>query len=170
MTAVPAGEHFTRCYGELRRLAHARLRESGRANFLNTTALVNESYLRLANRVELAFSGRPEFFAYASRTMRSVIVDLSRQMLAQRAGGGVEHIALTTELGEQIPADERDVLEIHQALEKLEAVDQRMARVVEMLYFGGLTQVETAEALGVDERTVRRDWEQARLILAAALR
>ena len=104
--------------------------------------------------------------------MRSIIVDLVRQRQAERHGGGVLHITLTGDVIEQaaLPVGEEHILRVHEALEELEKVDQRMAQVVEMRYFAGLNDAEIAGALGVSDRTVRRDWEHARLLLANALK
>ena len=101
--------------------------------------------------------------------MRSVIVDFARARLAERRGGEVEHVVLDTIAAGQIAAPETDVLRVHEALEALAQADERLAQVVEMRYFGGLTEIEIGEALGLSERTVRRNWEKARLLLRAAL-
>lgn len=153
---------------ELRKIAQARLRDAGPVSHLNTTALVNESYLRLAGRLDrLQFPTEGHFFAYASRTMRSVIVDLVRERLAERRGGGLERVTLDSALEASVPAEEP--LELDQALRDLERVEPRLAQVVEMRYFGGLTDAEIAHALGVTDRTVRRDWDKARAILRTML-
>lgn len=171
----PVDELFIATYGELRRLARARLRDGGRNTVLDTTALVHETYLRLAKALQLPLPDRPRFFVYASRVMRSVIVDLVRARQAERRGGDAVHVTLTGALHEQLP-DARtghgreQVLQVHEALQQLAQVDARMAQVVEMRYFGGLTDAEIGESLGVTDRTVRRDWEQARLFLAEALK
>jgi RNA polymerase sigma factor (TIGR02999 family) len=102
--------------------------------------------------------------------MRSIIVDFARQRLAERRGGGVEDLVLDTSIDAGVPSAEAQVLRVHEALNDLATVDGRSARVVEMRYFGGLTVKEIASALGMNERTIRRDWEKARLMLAVALR
>jgi RNA polymerase sigma factor (TIGR02999 family) len=102
--------------------------------------------------------------------MRSVIVDFARSRLAARRGGGAEHVALDTGVSSGLVDEERDVLQVHEALGTLEEADERAARVVELRYFGGLSEPEIAEALGLSERTVRRSWEKARLLLAELLR
>ncbi len=117
----------------------------------------------------LALEDRNHFFAYASRVMRSVIVDFARARLAARRGGAAEHVVLDTALGEKLGAPETDVLRIHEALEVLAQADARLAQVVEMRYFGGLSESEIVQALDVSERTVRRDWDKALLVLQAAL-
>jgi len=151
-------------YGELKKLAHARLRDAGGVSLLDTTALVNESYLKLAAAGSLKVENRGKFFAYASRVMRSVIVDLVRERLAERRGGGAAHVTLNTAIAESATADS-EPLRIDEALGTLEKLEPRLAQVVEMRYFGGLTEVEIGELLGLTERTVRRDWEKARLLL-----
>jgi RNA polymerase sigma factor (TIGR02999 family) len=104
--------------------------------------------------------------------MRSIIVDMVRQSQADRHGANAAHITLTGDVADQarLPANEEYILRVHEALGALSNVDERMARVVEMRYFGGLTEVEIGDALGVTDRTVRRDWEQARLFLMEALK
>lgn len=163
---------FASTYRELRQLAHARLRGGGRNAVLDTTALVHESYLRLSKSGALQFPDRPRFLAYAGRAMRSIIVDTVRQRLSDRHGAGAQHITLTGDLGDQAQAlaSEDYILRVHEALQSLAKVDERMARVVEMRYFGGLTDIEIGEALGVTDRTVRSDWQQARLFLGEALK
>jgi len=156
-------------YRDLRHLAHARLRASGRNTLLDTTMLVHESYVRLAGNNALAFPDRARFLVYAGQAMRSIIVDMVRQRQSERHGGLATHLRLTTVPPDALSADENDILRVHEALEKLAKVDERMAQVVQMRYFAGLTETEMAEALGVTDRTVRRDWEQARLFLADAL-
>lgn len=165
-------ELFAATYRELRQLAHARLRGGGRNTVLDTTALVHESYLRLSRASALEFPDRLRFLVYAGRVMRSIIIDMVRQRQAERHGGDVLHVTLTGKVLDSlgVPAGEETILRVHEALAELEKVDERMARVVEMRYFGGLTDAEVAAALKVTDRTVRRDWQQARLFLAEALK
>jgi len=154
-------------YRDLRRMARARLRRGGRNTVLDTTALVHECYLRLARAPGPAFADRARFMVYAGQAMRSIIVDMVRQRRTERADAGLR-ITLSTDW----PAAEAggdQILQVHEALKSLAQVDQRMARVVEMRWFGGLSEQEIALALGVTDRTVRRDWTQARLFLAEAL-
>ena len=160
---------FGLLYDELRRLAHAKLRRHQAITLLDTTSLVHESYLRLIGTAALPITDRHHYFAYAARVMRSVIVDSARARQAERRGGQAEHTALTTSIAGDVAAPENDVLRVHEALEVLEQADVRLAQVVELRYFGGLTELEAAEVLGVSERTVRRDWVKARLLLLAAL-
>jgi RNA polymerase sigma factor (TIGR02999 family) len=160
---------FDATYQDLHRMAHSRIRQSGRGTLLDTTSLVHESFLRFAKTGELNVADRAQFLRYAGQVMRSVIVDVARARRAERRGGDAEHLRLNTALGDSAMGGEEEVLRVHEALEELEALDERLARVVELRYFAGLTEVEIAEALGVTERTVRRDWEKAKLLLARAL-
>jgi RNA polymerase sigma factor (TIGR02999 family) len=137
---------------------------------LDATSLVHEFYLRLQSTGELEFPDRRHFFAYASKAMRSIVIDAVRDRLAQRRGGGAGEVALDTGIEEMIAAPGTDILGVHAALDELEQVDARLASVVEMRYFGGFSEAEIAEALEVTERTVQRDWHKARLLLAAMLR
>jgi RNA polymerase sigma factor (TIGR02999 family) len=161
---------FAAAYAELHRLAQARLRAGGRNAVLDTTCLVHESYLRFVDAGELSSEDRQAFFAYASRVMRSVIVDTIRDRLAKKRGGDWMRLTLSTELAANIPGDEETVIKVHEALAVLEKADPRLAEVAQMRYFGGYSGGEIADTLGVSERTVQRDWDKARLILAAALR
>lgn len=163
---------FTAAYGELRRLARSRLRHGGRNTVLDTTALVHESYLRVMRGGALRGEGRRAFFAYASCVMRSVIVDTVRERRAQRRGGGQANETLDTGVADRAPAGaaDDDLLRVHEALQALAAAEPRLARVVEMRYFGGFGEAEVGEALGLTERTVRRDWDKARLLLSVLLK
>lgn len=161
---------FTLAYAELQRLARSRLRDGGRNTLLDTTCLVHEAYLRFVSAGQLRAEDRRAFFAYASQVMRSVIVNSVRERLAQKRGGGGRPLTLSTELGSNVAEDEETILRVHDALEVLERADSRLAQVAQMRYFGGYSEQEIAETLDVSERTVQRNWEKARLILAAALR
>ena len=155
---------FEATYDDLCRLARARLRAGRRDASLDTGVLVHESYLRFAGAGQLTLEDRVHFLRWASRVMRSVIVDLSRRRMAARRGGGAAHLSLDADpCAPAAGAD--DILCVHQALDRLAALDGRMARVVEMRYFAGLSEEEIALALSVTTRTVRRDWEKARLLL-----
>jgi RNA polymerase sigma factor (TIGR02999 family) len=160
---------FAAAYSELHRLAHARLKDGGRNTVLDTTALVHESYLHFLEAGELRAEDRRAFFAYASQVMRSVIVNSARERLAQRRGGDLAQVTLSTDLVGNLGGDDTSVLRVHEALAVLEQADARLAQVVEMRYFGGYSEREIAETLEVTERTVQRDWEKARLLLQAAL-
>jgi RNA polymerase sigma factor (TIGR02999 family) len=160
---------FALSYRELRRLAHARLHDGGRNTMLDTTALVHESWLRLVQVGELALEDRRAFFGYASQVMRSVIVDSARARLAERRGGAVQKLTLVTDLAYASGHDEQAIVRVHEALEELEQADPRVARMVEMRYFGGYSDPEIAETLGITARTVQRDWEKAKMLLRAML-
>lgn len=161
---------FGLLYRDLRKIARARLARGGRNTLLNTTALVNEAYIRLARAGDLHPEDRHSYLAYASRAMRSVIVDLVRSRAAERRGGGANCVTLDTAVADSVTAGAEEILRVHEALNELASVDERMVRVVEMRYFAGLTEKEVAAALGVTERTVSRDWQKARMLLAAALK
>ncbi len=160
---------FAVAYADLHRIARARLRDGGRNTVLDTTCLVHESYLRFVHAGELRAEDRRAFFAYASQVMRSVIVNSVRERIAQKRGGDWRPVTLSTSLAADI-AGEDTVLKVDEALEDLEKADPRLAQVAQMRYFGGYSEQEIAETLDVTKRTVQRDWEKARVILAAALR
>ncbi len=161
---------FTAAYTQLQRLARARLRIGGRSAVLDTTSLVHESYLRFVNAGDLHAEDRRGFFAYASRVMRSVIVNSVRERLAEKRGGDWRPLTLSTKLAAEVPDGEETVLKVHEALDDLEKAAPRLAQVAQMRYFGGYSEQEIAETLDITERTVQRDWEKAKLILAESLR
>jgi RNA polymerase sigma factor (TIGR02999 family) len=161
---------FDATYQELRLLARSRLGRGGRNTVLDTTSLVHESFLRFADAGRLRIEDRSHFFRYAAHVMRSVVVDLVRRSSSERHGGHAPHVALSTNIGDGAPSGEEEVLRVHEALEELASIDQRITQVVEMRYFAGMTEAEIGDVLGITERTVRRDWEKARLLLAQALR
>ncbi|HSW16265.1 MAG TPA: ECF-type sigma factor [Ramlibacter sp.] len=161
---------FAAAYDELRKLARSRLRDGGRNTVLDTTALVHESYLRFLKGGQLRSDDRRAFFAYASRVMRSVIIDAVRERQAERRGGDLQRLTLSTQVSDSLPAGEDELLKVHEALEMLAQAEPRLAKVVEMRYFGGYSEVEIGEALELTERTVRRDWDKARLLLGAMLK
>lgn len=163
-------ELFAAAYPELRKLARARLHNGGRNTVLDTTSLIHESYLRFLGADQLRLEDRQAFFAYASRVMRSVIVDTVRERQAERRGGGQAELTLNTLIRDNLPAGETEILKINDALLALEEVEPRLARVVEMRYFGGYSDTEIAEALDLNKRTIGRDWEKARLLLLAMLK
>jgi RNA polymerase sigma factor (TIGR02999 family) len=167
--AAAADAAFSLLYDDLRRLARSRLRQHQTFTLLDTTSLVHESYLKLLGAGASDATSRRHFFAYAAQVMRSVIVDFARARQAERRGGGVEHVVLDTGVAADLVAPETDVLRVHEALEAVAQADPRAAQVVEMRYFGGLSETEIAEALNLSERTVRRSWDKARLLLIAAL-
>ncbi len=162
---------FESLYPDLRRVARARLHQQGRPESLNTTSLVHESFMRLAGTACLRLEDRKHFFTYAAKTMRNVIIDTAREHLADRRGGGAEHVTLGGTAALQVPATSasEDLLRVNEALKELEAIDPELAELVEMRYFGGYSEAEIAELKGINERTVRRRWDKARAWLFVAL-
>jgi RNA polymerase sigma factor, sigma-70 family/RNA polymerase sigma factor, TIGR02999 family len=144
-------------YEELRRLAHHHMGGERPDHTLQTTALVNEAYLRLAGQTNLRWQSRAHFFAVAARAMRQILVSYAKSYRAQKRGGG----ALKVELDEAalVSLDQsKEIVDLHEALERLATLDSRKARVVELKYFGGLNHDEIAEVLKISTVTVRRDW------------
>jgi RNA polymerase sigma factor (TIGR02999 family) len=167
--AEAADALFAATYHDLRGLAKARLYGSGPRATLDTLSLVHESYLRFTASGQLRLEDRVHFMRWAGRVMRSVIVDFARRRNAERRGGDVDRVTLTERLAPHTMHPDEEILGVHEALEQLAQVDARLAQVVELRYFAGMTDAEIAEALGVTDRTVRRDWEKARLLLREAL-
>ena len=157
-------------YGELHRLARSRLRRSGELTLLDTTALVHESYLRIQQAGKPDFADRRHFLAYAAKAMRTIVIDIARARQADRRGGDAQHVTLDTAISDSVAVQDDEVLRVHEALDELASIDERLGKVVEMRYFGGLSEPEIAECLGVTERTVQRDWQKARVFLSMALR
>jgi RNA polymerase sigma factor (TIGR02999 family) len=160
---------FPALYSELRRLARSRLAGGGRHTLLDTSALVHEAFLRMQRDGGVNVNDREHFMAYAATTMRSIIIDFVRRRSAERRGGDAEHVTLDTRAASVLGGSDDEILAVHEALQILAKVDQRLVRVVEMRYFAGLTDAEIGSALGVTDRTVRRDWDRARLLLAQML-
>ena len=149
----------------------ARRQLSGQHGYtLDATALVHESYLKLLGSTGTAkFEDRAHFFAYAASSMRSVVVDYARSRLARKRGGDLKRVAdIPEEVEGNLRLDE-DMLALNDALEKLAAADERLAQVVEMRYFSGLSELEIAELLQRSERSIRRDWQKARMFLLSAM-
>ncbi len=153
---------FPLVYQELRRRAHWQL--SGDNPTLSTTDLVHETYLKLLESSAAVGVNRRHFFNVAARAMRQIVVDSARRRTAAKRGGGQKPITLDeARLG--IAEQAADLLALDRALEDLEALDERLARVVELRFFAGLSVEEVAEVLGVTDRTVKRDWRKARTFL-----
>ena len=167
--ADAADRLFAATYADLCTLARMRLwpavaiRCSTRVRWSTsrTCALPPPAALNIEDRVH--------FLRWAGRVMRSVIVDFARRRTADPRGGGAAHVALTTGIADERRDSAEEILAVHEALDDLAAVDPRLAQVVELRYFGGLTEPEIAEALGVTDRTVRRDWQKGQLLLREAL-
>jgi len=159
---------FAAAYPGLEQLARARLRDGGRNTLLDTRSLVHESFLRFVQSGELRAEDRRAFYAYASQVMRSVIVNSARDRSRLKRGAGQRPVTLNTD-AQQIAGDEDDVLRVHEALESLEQADSRLGELVQLRYFGGYTEEEVAETLGVTVRTVQRQWLKARIMLQAAM-
>lgn len=155
-------------YEELRRLAHHYMRGERTGHTLQTTALVNEMYLRLAGIDSLQWRDRAHFFAMAATLMRRVLVDYARQHGREKRGAGVTVTSLDENAVASQPAI--DVVALDEALERLAAADPQQSRVVELRFFAGLSVEETAEALGISPATVKRDWATAKLWLYHELR
>jgi RNA polymerase sigma factor (TIGR02999 family) len=147
-------------YRELRRVARAALKGE-RGHSLQTTALVRELYLRLVEVNRMTIESRGHFFALAGRLMRQILVDYTRRRLAARRGGGVTIVRLE-DVSPPTNTSTVDVLALNEALQELSSFDPRLCRVVELRYFAGLTNSETAEALQVSRATVERDWAAAK--------
>src|SRR4051794_19764130 len=148
-------------YDELRRLAGHFLRGERPGHTLQPTALVNEAYLKIAAQ-HAEFSNRDQFMAIAAQAMRRILVDYARGRVAAKRGGGIAMVDLDAVTAGATPAQSEELLAIDEAVEKLAALDPQQARVVEMRYFGGLTVEETAAALGIAPRTVKREWALAK--------
>jgi RNA polymerase sigma factor (TIGR02999 family) len=160
-------------YDELRRLAHRQLAAEPVGHTLSTTALVHEAYLRLADQTRAAWSDRRHFLAVAACAMRRILVDYARQHRALMRGGPERRPVALDELdaaGIAVTTRADELLALDEALDRLGALDERLARLVELRYFAGLTEDETAEVLGVAKRTVARDWTRARGWLYQELR
>ncbi len=155
-------------YQQLRAIAHRRLVARDAHGTLSTTALVHEAYLKLADQSRAGWHDHAHFLALASLAMRHVLVDRARERSTLKRGGLRQRVTLDDEtMG--VDADPDVLLQLDDAMVRLAAFDARLARVVECRFFGGLTEQETADALGLTVRTVRRDWVKARVLLRRAL-
>lgn len=155
-------------YHELHAMARRQL-AGQQGQTLDATSLVHEAYLKLIGGRPARFADRAHFFAYAASAMRSVVVDHARQRLARKRGGDQHRV---TDLPEDLPGGIRldeDMLSLDAALNQLAAVDARLAKVVELRYFAGLSELEIAALMERSERSIRRDWQKARMFLLAAL-
>jgi RNA polymerase sigma factor (TIGR02999 family) len=159
---------FPLVYEELRRIAARQLSREQQGHTLDTTALVHESYFKLVDQTRVAWSDRSHFYAVAAQAMHRILIDHARQYRAAKRGGDVERVSIgDTALVVETRVD--TLLALDEALARLAVLDDRLSRVVECRFFGGLTEEETAEALGITARTVRRDWTKAKGWLHQAL-
>jgi RNA polymerase sigma factor (TIGR02999 family) len=159
---------FSLLYDELRRVAHRQLLSQQRDATLNTTALIHEAYLRMVDQHQADFEDRAHFFAYAARTMRAIIVDYARRRCADKRGGRMTRLSLD-DSDLPIEAQAEAIVAVDDALTRLAQLSERLGRVVECRFFGGMSIDETAAALDVTDRTVRRDWIKAKAWLYEAL-
>ena len=157
------GELFASLYTELRRLADRELRRHVGSS-VSPTTLVHEVYVNLAEREPHSFPDKARFLAYAARAMRGLIIDFARNRQALKRGAGFHITQLNTQIGEAA-ADGPELSRLSDALDRLAAVDPRLAEVVDLKYFCGFSFAEIAALRGASERTVQRDWEKARLVL-----
>ena len=160
---------FPLVYQELRERAHRRLARGGPGGTLDTTELVHETYLKVVESSSRTWEDRVHFLAVASCAMRQIVVDRARRRLSGKRGSGAFPVSLDPG---RVPLPERarELVDLDEALERLAALDERLARTVELRFFGGLTVEETAAALGSSPRTVKRDWQKARALLYRELR
>jgi len=155
-------------YSELHAIAAREMRRERSEHTLQTTALVHEVYLRLFGDGAVECKDRAHFFAVAARQLRRVLVDHARRVRSEKRGGGQVRLSLEDSDGPVCHFDER-VLAVDEALSRLQALDERAAKAVELRYFGGLSESEAAETLGVSIATLKRDWDFARTWLATQL-
>jgi RNA polymerase sigma-70 factor, ECF subfamily len=148
-------------YQELHRLAHRALARNSSGNTVQTTALVHEAYLRLIDAGEINWQSRTHFYAVSATLMRNILVDFARARLAQKRGGEVQHVELDEAL-DFSPNKSENLVALDDALKELSKLDERQSRIVELRFFGGLTEQETADVMKISPATVRRDWQMAR--------
>lgn len=162
-------ELYAQAYPELRKLAMNWLYRHGGADHLQTTEVLNEGYLRFLQTPEMRAHDRASFFAFASSIIRSVVFDTVRRAKAEKRGGNAWITSLDTTLNETIGNPDSEFLELEQAISQLEVVDPRLAYVVDMHFFAEMSMQEIADTLDVNEKTVRRDWKKAQLLLKSML-
>ena len=155
-------------YGELHRLAERQMHRERADHTLQATALVHEAYLRLCGSEQIDWQNRAHFFAVAAQQLRRVLVDHARRAQSEKRGGGQIKLSLDEADGPVVNSSER-ILGVDQALARLEALDERAAKVIELRFFGGLSEKEAAETLGISLATLKRDWDFARTWLASQL-
>lgn len=168
--ANAANDLYEHVYDELRRIAQQRLRRHRPGDTLNTTALVHEAYLRLVDQTQVAWNDRAHFFATASQAMRYILVDYARRRTAQKRGGTQRDVPLSAvQVSHAADARSADLITLNDALDKLTQYDERLARLVEYRFFGGLTYEEIAEVTSWSIPTLKRDWRRARAWLYRAM-
>ena len=155
-------------YAELHKIAHRCMRRQHPGQTLQTSALVNEAYLRLVDVEGVRWEDRTHFFAVSAQVMRRILVDSARAHLADKRGGGFKHVYLDESL-DASPQRSEDLIALDDALKALEEMDPRKARVVELRFFSGLSVEQTAEALKISVPTVKRDWKLAKAWLTREL-
>jgi RNA polymerase sigma-70 factor, ECF subfamily len=156
-------------YSELRRMAHYQMTRERECHTLQTTALVNEAYLRLVGAAEISWQGRTHFFALSAQLMRRILVDHARSRQRAKRGGPVQKLSLNE--SPVIPCGpDTNILKLNDALNSLAAVDARKAKIVELRFFGGLSVEETAKTLDISVSTVMNDWKFAKVWLLRAMR
>jgi RNA polymerase sigma factor (TIGR02999 family) len=160
---------FPLVYDELRRIARALMRGEGRRQTLQSTVLVHEAYLRLTGGRPVEWEGRTHFMAVAAKVMRQILVDHARARNSDKRGGGKDVSAETLSLRDPQSVDHESLLALDSALERLAALDERQCRIVEMRFFAGMTVEETAHAMNISPRTVKREWQMARAWLYGEL-
>ncbi len=151
-------------YDELRLLARRNLRHKGGSLTLNTSGLVHEAYLKLADHTRLGLENRGHFLAVYSKVMRNILIDMARSRAAVKRGGNLSPVTWDDN-HLQIDAQAHELLAINDALTRLADLDERLGQTVECRFFAGLTEAETAEAMGISDRTVRRNWTKAKTLL-----
>lgn len=149
-------------YGELRRVAERQLWRERQGHTLRATALVHEVYLKLVDQAQVEWQGRAHFLAVSARAMRQILIDHARRKAAEKRGGDWERTTLGSGEGFGVEMSMEDLLTLDQALDDLEKLEPRLRQVVEYRFFGGMTEQQIAEVLGVTTRTVQRDWVKAR--------
>ena len=172
-TLGSAAPSFETLYAELRRMARRELYKGGQAGQISPTTLLHEAWLQMSARADLHFADRAHFMAYAGRAMRGIAIDQARARSAQKRGGGLDITALDTFVSDNARAPEEAAAEnldqIGQAVQRLAAIDARLAELVDLKFFAGLTFAEIAALRGGSERTAQRDWDKARALLHGLL-
>lgn len=153
---------------ELHRLAHCYMRRENPSHTLQTTALVNEAFIRLVDQTRVRWQNRAHFYGVAAQIMRRVLLNYARDQKRIKRGGGAVQVSLA-EADAAVQVTSEELIALDEALKKLAAIDERKSRVVELRYFGGLSVAEAAEVLGVSPVTVMRDWDMAKAWLAREL-